>query len=280
VRLSLSHQHSSLASTLRALKYLVLIDWREHYTSLWIVAVELFAVVLGLAVYWYTARAFSPSHDYFSYVVFGEMAILLPLQFLHSIPEGVKKTVSLGVWDAMQSLPMRPQTPALLLGFSSFPRNLVRLLMTFVAANIIFHFGEQDGASGLRLLAAFGLQILALPTFIGIAMVASAMLIVFGRGQGAFYHAGAIAAICAGVYFPTSNLPPFIQSFSHWASPFGALLEMMRGTLNSSNSNEIIPHVIRLMVWGVVAFPLGYVLLGRSLEHAKRRGTSLPLGTS
>lgn len=257
------------------------LDFRDRYPGRLAVVGELVAVALGLLVYWYTARAFAPAFaselgasgtDYFSYIVIGELALLVPLQMIDGLATSVRQAMTLGTLDAMLSLPVNPQTPALFLGTSGLPRDLLRVAATFALAAVFF--GLRVKASGVG--AVLLLQLVALPAFLGLAMCASAAFVVFGRGFALLTHFATVAALVAGAYFPVSVLPEPLRQGGALLSPFNALLEASRGALAWGWSDpRLFGWYAKLVVAGLVFFPLGYYLLGLGFRHVRRRGAPL-----
>ena len=256
------------------------LDFRDRYSSYWAAFGELVAVVMGLLIYSYTAKAFAPAFspvlgthttDYFTYVLVGELVLLVPLQLVENMTKNLKQFVSQGTIDPLLMLPSRPQAAPVLLSLAAVPRESLRVAVTILLGLTLFSFSVSP--SGL--LLAFVLQLLALPVFLGIAMLACAVLVVFGRGYGLLAYAMTAAAVVAGAYFPTSVLPEALQNFG-LISPFNALLEGTRLVLSSGAAISQIQATAWTMVkWGIVSLPIGYVALGMSLAYFRRRGEPL-----
>ena len=63
--------------------------WRDYYLSPVSYLIEFFSIFIGVAVYWYTAQAFKPNasvflpnQDFFSYVLIGELSLMIPMGML------------------------------------------------------------------------------------------------------------------------------------------------------------------------------------------------------
>jgi hypothetical protein len=249
------------------------VDFRERYGSVYIVAGELIGMGLGLTIYWFTARAFAPvfGTDYFTFVVVGELATMVPMQLFAGLASAMRSAAAQGTLDAMLALPVRPQTPALLFAVSTLPREFLRIALTLAVSIAIFGLK----APGAGLLGLFALQLAALPVFLGLALLVTGVIVTLGRGSGMLGQVGTAATALAGAYFPTSVLPPAVERVLVEISPFNAVVSATRAVLGETAGVAIAAPCLKLFIGGALLLPLGYAVLGFGLARLRRVGNPL-----
>lgn len=258
---------------LKAIALLIRLDLRDRYSSLWALIGETLAVAAGLLIYSYTAKAFAPalgtqSSDYFSFILVGELVMLVPLQLLENMTRNVRQLAAQGTIDPILMLPSRPQVAPVLLSMMTLPRDVARILLTLTLA--CFVFGMPISLKGAMIAAL--LQLMAIPAFIGFSMLACAALLCLGRGYGMLTYLTAGGAVIAGAYFPTTVLPELLQDVGQY-SPLNVLLESSRLALSGKPGASQCAWA--LAKWGLLSLPLGYLCFGFSLNYLKRRGEPL-----
>jgi ABC-2 type transport system permease protein len=82
----------------------------------------------------------------------------------------------------------------------------------------------------------------------------------------------ALLLLVSGVYFPISVLPEWMQSLSR-ISPATYVLEGMRAALlEGAGTGALLGHLIRLVLIGLIAIPVGLVVFRQAERYAKRTG--------
>lgn len=258
-----------------ALNFLIRKEVRDRYPNAYAWGGELAGMGASLAIYWFTARAFAPSMasglaegtSYFDYLLIGETALFLPLCLFQGVARQLRQAAQLGTLDAMLAQPVAPWKIASLLGLAAAPLELARALLTLAVAWAFFGF--KLGLPGLA--AAFTLQLLAAPAFLGLGLIGSAALVRFGRGETALTYLGAGATVLAGAYFPVDVLPPALARLaSGAASPFSILLRATRELLAGAEPAVFFMAAGSLVLWGALALGLGIRLVGASFESSRR----------
>lgn len=256
-------------------------EWRDRYpsTPLGLVS-ELLSMLLGLGVYWFTAKALNPGlteslrpfgGDYFSYLLVGDLFLIVPLALAQGIASTVRKAAWEGTLDVFRTEPVGPRAPILLAAISGVPRDIGRAIAMLIAAYLMFGF-RLPVANGF---GAAMLVVLGAPAFLGVGMLWGAALIRFGRGTEALAHFTAVSAVLAGSYFPLSVLPAFVVRAAVLLLPFATLLESVRSVLVSGWTPELAAPVATLALSGIALAAVGYLALGASLESLRRSGRNL-----
>jgi len=243
----------------------------------WVLLAETLASVTGLAVYWFTSRAIGPAlsfgGDFFAFIVWGELAIGIPLTLWNGAATQVKSATHDGTLEVLLTL---PQPAALILGAQTLallPREMVRAFITLTVASSLFHLPLSfTGLGGFALW-----EIASIPCFLGLGLFGAAALVQFQRGSSAMGHVGSLLAVLAGVYFPLSAVPAGLAEASRRLSPLTLLVEGVRSSLGGHL--EATP-VLALGAAGLVLAVLGALALELSFAALRRRGDTLCFGES
>lgn len=244
---------------------------------IWVLVAEMLASATGLAVYWFTSRAIGPAlsfgGDFFAYVVWGELALVMPLTLWNGASLQVKSATHDGSLEIFLTL---PQPASLLLAAQTLallPRELFRVLVTLTLASALF--GLPVSGTGLFGFALWELS--AIPLFLGFGQLGAAVLVRFQRGASALAHLGSLLSVLAGVYFPLTAVPNPLAELSRRFSPFTVLVEGIR---HSVDGHVAFLPLLALGLAGVAMATIGALVLEFSFTDLRRRGDPLCFGES
>lgn len=110
-------------------------------------------------------------------------------------------------------------------------------------------------------------------SFVGIGIMAATLPLLFTeKGAQMTYVIEACLLLVSGVYYPISQLPGWLQVFSH-ISPATYILSGVRSMLlGNPSGSALLSNLIPLIIIGVVTVPLGMWIFGRAEHFAKRTG--------
>ncbi len=253
--------------------------YRDRYPTLFGILGEFLNACLVLTVYWYTSRAFGNTlfagatsdyqMNYFSFVLLGEIFISIPI----ALSVGASHILSSASFDetfeAFRLLPGRTQTPFILSTLALVPIEVLRALLKLLIAIYIFNTHFQ--LSHLLLASLF--QIAAMPAFLGLGLIASALMMRLGRGAGIISQASALAAVLAGAYFPLGMFPTGVQKFATLVSPFTVLLQGVRQIFAGHGLEFSV--LLQIFGWSAVLMIVGYGSFGLALGYIRKRGQPL-----
>jgi ABC-type polysaccharide/polyol phosphate export permease len=244
------------------LKMLGLRDFREYFLNWWAPLTEILRFVLEYLIYFFTAKAFGKIFDnYFSYVVLGELMFFVPIFLFMNVHRLAFIYGNEGMLDYQMATSTNPAHILILGTLAGLPLQILRALLFVMIGYIFFNFRIQKEV----LFSALILLTVSMPAFLGLSMMGAAVLIRFQKGSALMGSLAHFLSIFAGVYFPLSVLPSFLQNVSHWSSPFTILLE---GTRNA----EIAWPAVTLVCWGLISFSLGYFLLNQAFASIRKKG--------
>lgn len=141
------------------------------------------------------------------------------------------------------------------------------IILVVVALFFQLDLSEANLVGGALVLIAGSLS------FIGLGMVASVLPLLFPeRGAQMTHVIQAVLLLISGVYFPVSVLPRWMQTLTR-LSPATYVLEGMRAALlDGAVIEQLLVHIGRLMLIGVVAIPVGLAIFRQAEMYAKRTG--------
>ena len=144
---------------------------------------------------------------------------------------------------------------------------VLQIFFLFTFSVLFFGFRPEPAALGcfLLLLAA------AAPMFYGLAWLAGAFFLRFGRGEGVLNHALNILLVAAGTYFPLKILPAWLRSEAVNLSPFTILLNETRRAF-AGDFAHVAQATAALFTVGTLVGLVGLAAFELSLRHVRGRG--------
>jgi len=238
---------------------------------------ELFHTVVSLVLFFYLARlvdesTFTSSDEldqgYFAFVVVGLAFMKFMETGLTAFALQLRTDQTTGTLEALLVTPA-PQ-PLVVLGSATYDLLLAAVSAVVMLLIAVLGFGldlSVDVSSILVLLAAipasFGL-------FAAVGVVMAAITIIFKQVATLVSFATAGVAVLAGVYFPLSLLPGWLETLAK-ALPFSWALDVLRAALLGGDPS--ILKLTLLIAAGAIAVPASLALFAAAVNHAKRTGT-------
>jgi ABC-2 type transport system permease protein len=235
----------------------------------------LFTDFFSLALFYYISRLvrvkeFSPD-EYFAYVAIGVVVFTIITATLLVPQTTIRQDLVAGTFERNLLAP-RGSTIATVstLVYPALYALFTMTAVVFIAAGI---FGLDLHWSTVPL--AFPIAILGLLAFapFGILLVSSVVL--FKRAPPGANYVIAGLALVAGLYFPATLLPGWIE----WASqvqPLTPAAELLRNTLTGQAlSEDAWVFVAKLVGFAAIALPVSVIALRAAMQAARKRGTIL-----
>lgn len=257
----------------KAFRDLAVMDLKEFYPSIWAWGGLLIATVMSLLIYWYTSLAFAPvisqmaggqSMSYFTFIILGELALMIPILLMEAPTQVVKQAISTGAMTTLLQLPCATSTPLVTWSLAKVPTELLRIFLNFI---LIFGlFGSV--LKGTAILNIFLLSLASAPVFLGLGLIASSLVVSFGRGDRVLSFAITSLSIFSGVYFPVGVLPGVVQDTVKSGSPLYWLLEKVR-----SETLLSFQELYWITLLGILLVVTGLFTLRLAFGHYQKTGT-------
>jgi ABC-2 type transport system permease protein len=145
----------------------------------------------------------------------------------------------------------------------------IRVLFYFFIGIFLFKLDfSQINIAGT--LASILLMITSLS---GLGLISTGFALVYKRGDPVGFLINSFSRFFAGVYFPITILPAWIQSFSCFFPLTYALEALRRSILNGEGLYEIRQQLIILFIFSVVFLTAGCLFLKAAHRRAMKEGS-------
>lgn len=164
--------------------------------------------------------------------------------------------------------------PVPLLRIMMFP-GLAGVLGTTVSSVLmIFGFGFLFDLQFSVDVVSVGLLLALLVVTLGsVGLAGCGVLLVTKRGDPVTWTVTTLTTLLAGVLYPVSLLPQWLQVVSRLLPTTQALDGLRLAMLQAAPVEQILPILGMLAAWSAVLLPVGVLLLRRGLARARAEGT-------
>jgi ABC-2 type transport system permease protein len=259
---------ASAAGAICKRDFLIFASYRQRFVA------TLFATLVSVTLFYYVSRLVSSpkvgSPDkYYGFVVVG-LVIFEVLTSTLSLPVAtLRAELQAGTFERMVLSAFGPVRSIASLLIFPLLLALVTGLLTLTYAGLFFglhlHWSTVPAALPVAVLGAA-----AFAPF-GLLMTAAVVLFKQTNAGATFFVTG--VTLLAGVYFPVTLLPHWIQ----WASdvqPFTPAVDLLRNTLVGTPLRDSLGlELLRLVGFTAVLLPLSLLALRRAVARARRTGT-------
>ena len=240
--------------------------------------VSLVSVLVAVVPVYFIAGALQPiaakaiaseSAEYFTYLILGSVASFVVAEAVGAIPSFVGSYIASGTLEQLLTTPIR--WPSLMAGLSLYGfawvamRALVLMVTAWVWATSTIHWVRVP--EFVLIMAMLGL------TYIGVGLVAGALVILARSPLFIPQAVGAISALLGTVYFPAAVLPPAFAPFAAFVPTTPALRAARQVLLLDAPVASVMPQLLALLAWAVGSLLVGGTLFHLALRHARRAGT-------
>lgn len=250
-------------------------DFFNTYPNRWALISHAITGLITISLYWYTAQAVAPKleferqigSDYFLFVILGELALLIPATLLYNYVRIIKEMHASGGLNEFIVQPINKVRFLIEAGISGVLFRMINIFAILLTLKFIF----KSEVSVDPLLTSFALVFVSLPAFIGLGLLAAALVLTFGRGEKSVIMLSNAAYILGGVYFPTQVFPSWFRETLNYVSPFNILLNGVRGVFAQNPEFTFIGTVAPLLTIGLIFFVMGYIVLQGAFYYFNRR---------
>lgn len=252
-------------------------DWAIARSYRFNFVLDLFQIVISLMLFFYLSRIVDDAEvsttsqldqGYFAFVVVGLAFMKFMETGLTAFAFQLRTDQTTGTLEALLVTPARQSL--VVLGSATYELVVSAIAGVVMLAIAILFFGldlRLSLPSSLTLLAAvpasFGL-------FAAVGVMFAAFTIVFKQVATLVGFSTAGIAVLAGVYFPLSVLPAWLESIARLL-PFSWALDVLRDALLGGDPS--VAKLVLLVVFCAIALPASMAVFRASVDHAKRTGT-------
>jgi ABC-2 type transport system permease protein len=235
----------------------------------------LFAAVFGVTLFYYVSRLVnSPevgsADAYFGYVVVGTATLEVLTATLTAPIATLRSELLVGTFERMVVSAFGPV--ASIVSLIVFPLLLGMVIGTLTITTAVVGFGLDLHWATVPL--AIPAALLGAVSFAPLGLLMAAAVLVFKQtNAGAAFVISGLSLV-AGLYFPVSLLPDWIQWASH-VQPLTPAVDLMRHLLIGTPMSDGTPlgAVAKLIGFAAVLLPVAIVVLRASVLRSRRNGT-------
>ena len=263
---------------------LLLKEKRSLFVNKFSYAARVGAIIINFLFYYFSAKAFSPNPsifssakgqwDLFEFVIIGELILFFALDSLIVFSIHIKNIINNGLLDSL--LNTRTSLERILFNLSS--ATLIWNSLSLVIQISIYTYFFKYNYSSSSIIKCIILNLSFLPLFLGLGLLASALIFITRKGSAGLGSIVSVLAILSGAYFPLTVFPNSIVKVSKYVNPLHLLLEQSRSILKLGYTDLNFP----LFCFGILLIGFLFIFLGSRLfslfvKIHKKRGEPLIL---
>ncbi len=240
--------------------------------------VSLLSVLVAVVPVYFVAGALQPlaakaiaseSTEYFTYLIVGSVASFVVAEAVSAIPSLINSYITSGTLEQLLTTPIR--WPSLIGGLSvyGFAWVALRALVLLLTAGV----WAPSSLAWPRMLEFTVIMALLGLAYLGVGMVAGALVLSVRSSLFIPQAAGTISALLGTVYFPVGVLPPAFAPFAGFVPTTPALRAARQILLRDQSLSVVAPDLLQLAAWAVAGAVIGGTCFHLALQHARRSGT-------
>jgi ABC-2 type transport system permease protein len=240
-------------------------------------ALDLFQIVVSLVMFFYLSRLVDDSElasasqldeGYFAFVVVGLAFMKFMETGLTAFALQLRTDQTTGTLEALLVTPARQSL--VVLGSATYELLLSAVSGALMLAIAITFFGLDLSVSFTSLLVLIAAIPASFGLFAAIGVMFAAFTVVFKQVATLIAFAATGIAVLAGVYFPLSLLPGWLEAIAR-AFPFSWALDVLRAALLGGDPS--VGKLLLLIAACAVAVPISVAVFAAAVDRAKRTGT-------
>jgi len=245
---------SGLAAPLQKVRATFLRDARLMMSYRLAFVLEFFAVVASVAGLWFVSKLVPPSAAFGG----GHVATYFEYALVN---------VAFVTLEAVLATPTNVSLVVLAAGAWAFTLAFFQVGLTLAFGSL---FGLNFNHVNLGALAAF--VVLAITATVPLGVISAAIIVRFKQGTPTQFILNRAATLLAGVLFPVSLLPLWLQACS-WLLPITHALNGIRGAFHGATVGDMASDATWLAVATILLLPLSLLAFRSAVERAKFDGT-------
>jgi len=239
---------------------------------------QLFGIFFSVASFYFLSKLFGNAlvsqldeygGDYFSFVLIGlAFSGYLSLS-LSNFAQSIREGQVMGTLEIMLLSPTRLSAILFSSSLWSYLLTTLNVVVYLVVGAVVFGFSISQA----NFATALVVLILSIASFSGFGILSAAVVLLVKKGDPIAWLFGGASSLLAGVYYPLSVLPSWLQPLSHVLPLTYALNAMRLAMLKGYSLYEVRVDVLILLAFTVVLTPLAFAVFRLALKRAKMEGS-------
>ncbi len=249
-------------------------DFRLALSYRFRVVAQMLTGIFSLTLFYYISRlvrvsVFSSPDAYYAFAVIGVIILQVLNSTIYTPPMNVRQELVAGTFERLAVSPFGPVGALVAMMIFPFLYSLVLALFLLAFASVVYgvavHWATVPLVPPVAVLGALA--------FSAFGMLIVAVVIVAKQAMAGTTWVVAGISLIAGLYFPVSLLPDWIQWMSH-VQPFTPAVDLLRHLLVGSRlASSAGEDLAKLVGFSVVLIPVALGALVVAIRFARRRGT-------
>ena len=239
---------------------------------------QLGGIIFSVAIFYFLSLLFgtavSPQlevygGDYFSFVLIGlAFSGFLGLS-LSNFAASIREGQMMGTLEIMLLSPTRLSAILLSSSLWAYLLTTLRVVVYLLVGSLVF----GAGLGHANIISALLVMLLSIASFSGIGIMSAALVLMIKKGDPVAWLLGGASSLLAGVYYPISVLPDWLEPLSHILPLTYALDAMRLAVLQGYSLYELRFDILILLGFTVILTPLAFLIFRRALKRAKMEGS-------
>jgi len=251
-------------------------DWQLFLSYRMRLISQLLSMFFSITIFYYISRLvtvgkFASPDDYYAFAVVGLLILQVLNSTLFAPQSGLQGELFAGTFERLLLSPFGPVASICSTMLFPFVQALLTAVVMLGLASLAFGLPVEWSTAALAIPVAV-LGTIAFACF-GVALIGA--VLIAKRATAATTWVIAAISIIAGVYFPVTLLPGWIQ----WASevqPFTPTVDLMRNALvGTPLQDPALVDAAKIAGFAAVLMPLSIGLLAAAIRFSRRRATVL-----
>jgi ABC-2 type transport system permease protein len=207
--------------------------------------------------------------DYFSFILIGLAFSGYISLSLSNYAQSIREGQMMGTLEVMLLSPTRLSTILFSSSLWSYVFTTINVFVYLILGVFIFGFS----VSHANFVAALVVLILSIASFSGFGILSAAVVLLVKKGDPIAWLFGGASNLLAGVYYPISVLPGWLEPISR-ILPLTYALDAMRLTMLKGYSlYEVRFDLLILLAFTIFLTPLAFFVFRKALKRAKMEGS-------
>jgi ABC-2 type transport system permease protein len=239
---------------------------------------QMVSIFFSVTVFYFLSLLFGPvlvpqleqyGGDYFAFVLIGLAFSGYMGLSLSSFAESIREGQMTGTLEIMLLSPTRLSAIVLSSSLWSYGLTTVRVIVYLLLGVLVF--GVR--LSQANFVTALVVLVLSITSFSSIGILSAAVVLLVKRGDPVAWLFGSISSLLAGVYYPITVLPDWLEPVSRFLPLTYALDAMRLAMLKGSSLYDVRFDILALLGFTIVLTPVAFLAFRWALRRAKKEGS-------
>jgi ABC-2 type transport system permease protein len=235
-------------------------------------------IFISIALFYFLSQLFGTAlvpqleqygGNYFSFVLIGLAFSGYVSLSLSSFAQSIREGQMMGTLEIVLLSPTRLSVILLSSSLWSYLLTTLRVVIYLVIGVLVF----GANLSQANLITAVVVLVMSIASFSGIGILSAAIVLIVKKGDPIAWALGGFSSLLAGVYYPVTVLPNWLEPVSRFIPLTYALDAMRLAMLKGSSLYDVRLDILSLLGFTLVLTPLAFIVFQKALKRAKKEGS-------